>query len=124
MPEVIVVQERDDVAACSLERAVPRHRDPAVGLLDELDPRIVHHGLTNDLRGGVGRSIVDDHDLEVAERLLAQARQRAADATLALERRNDDADARAMTHTVTGRGIIRTLRRRLGALCAQLLISA
>ena len=60
---------------------------------DQPHPRIGVHVLLHDLRGPVGRIVVDDHDLQVGVPLGAQRGQAAVDGGLLVTRR-DHHDAR------------------------------
>src|SRR5687768_7071624 len=123
MPEVIVVEECQHVTPRVLDAPIACRGDPAVGLLHEPDPRVVRHGALN--RGGrfVRGPVVHHDDLEIGARLRAESRERRADPRGALERGNDHAHPRS-SHYCAGLGVMRTLKRRCGALWAQLLIWA
>jgi hypothetical protein len=64
-------------------------------------PRLVeqtHVEAADDLAGGVGRSIVDDEDLDVGPGLGGQRRQRLADRAGAVQDRKNDAHGRPAAH--------------------------
>jgi hypothetical protein len=85
---VIRIEQRDEFSSRMQEAKVPRRRDAAVGLVD-----VAHRPAIalDDGASVVGRSVVDDDDLDVAIALREHALDRRADDRRAVVRRDDDA---------------------------------
>ena len=90
---VVGVEDRHERRAGALERGVARRRRAGVdGQADEHDAGVAEAG--TDLGRAVGRRVVDDDDLEVAEGLVQEAAERPRHVGLGVARRHDDAHLR------------------------------
>ena len=88
-----MVQPGDIAPARLGERAVAGvHRSAILGQCDQPDPRVGPAG--DDVARFVGRTIVDDQQLEIGEALIGHAGQRLRQERGAVIRRHDDADGR------------------------------
>jgi hypothetical protein len=91
---VVAVHEREELAAGRLHARVARVPEAAVGLPHEPQARVALGMALGDRRAAVGRPVVDDDDLEVAERLPRQRPQAVVEIGLDVVDRHDDADER------------------------------
>jgi len=87
--DVVVVQERDEIAARDGESGVSRSGQPLVRLAD-----VAHGERLRDLAGSVLRAVVHEDDLERLEVLREDALERLLQEPLAVVGGDDDGDAR------------------------------
>ena len=94
--EVVLEQELDPRAArmAGTTVCVGGARSGALGVPNHAGPRVRRGEPLGDGQRLIGRLIVDDEDLEVAERLRGDARQRVGEKGGAVVGRNADADRR------------------------------
>src|SRR5581483_415647 len=93
LPDVVRVEERQElIGAREREPEVASRARPAVRPPDERDARV--GDAERAAARLVRRLVVDDDELEVAERLAEDGPERLGDRLLAVERRHDDRDAR------------------------------
>jgi hypothetical protein len=88
-PHIVGIEERDHVAGRGREPDVPGRRRSTV-LLAPRDHAVAQCG--DHVWGVIGRSVVDDDDLEVVVVLCLDARDRLGEEAPHLEHRDDDAD--------------------------------
>ena len=88
-PDVIGVDERDQLSVCVTQPAIARHVRARMRLLDDRDLRseTVEH-----IARAVGRAVIDDDQLERRLRLREDAANRARDRLLAVVDGEDDGD--------------------------------
>ena len=92
-PEVVAVQQREELAGRHPHGGVPRRRQPAVRLRD--DPHalgVQPPDLFRDLTGRIGRPVVHDDQLEVGIRLCQRGRGSVGQGTARRWTRHDHAD--------------------------------
>ena len=89
VPDVVLVQERQQLARRRLDPGVARRGHAPVLLPQERD-RVARR----DLRAAVGRAVVDHDDLDGVVRLLQRRLERRGQEPLAVEDGDDDADER------------------------------
>ena len=92
LPDVVAVENGDEVAAADGERHVARRRNSAVRLLQQPDARIAGGQAPHGLVGRVGRAVVDDQQLPVGNGLRLDGINRRADVGRDVVRRHDYAD--------------------------------
>jgi hypothetical protein len=94
LPQVVAVEEREELAARGAERRVTGAGQAAIGLLQELDAGVLARQRLDRLRRSIPRPVVDDDQLEVGPGLRERDRMASPDVRLDVVRGHDDAHGR------------------------------
>ena len=92
-PHVVAVEKGDERRAARPDAAIARSRDSHVAFVAKVVNAMVPGMACDDGRGVVGRSVIDNDDFEIADRLRDHAVDGLRQEQGAIERGDDDADA-------------------------------
>ena len=105
---VVTVDEVHKLAGGTVEREVAGRRSALVGRMDDVDADVALGKPVGHLTGAVGGSVVDDEQLEVAQRLVLEALDGTTDEAVHVVGRDDDRDLGNPLHPVRHSATLRT----------------
>ena len=89
---VVAVERRHEFGASGTDAGIARGREPAILLMDDARAAFQHGELAQGFR--IGRSVVDDDDLEIAKGLAIERGHQLVEKAAAVVARHDNADGR------------------------------
>ena len=102
--EIVAVEERDELALRRAQRRVACRRGPPIRRSDDLYPPVSCSETTRDCQRVVGRSVVDENELEVGKGLREDGIHRFGEVPRSVVRRRHHADDRRAA--CRGRGLL------------------
>ena len=91
---VVRIHRGDQFGSAKIQPRISRGGESSVGLVNDADARVARGVFFEDVGGVIGRAVVDADDFDVAQRLLADAVQAAAQPWLDVVDGDDDAELR------------------------------